>query len=275
MITLYTFGPFLGTPDSSPFVIKAMALLRLAHLEFRTQQGGLFRAPKGLLPFIDDDGEIVSDSTFIRFHIERKYRFDFDASLDASARAIAWSVEKLVEDHLYWALLDLRWAHRANFSRGIARMFEVLPRPLRPLARTVLRRRTIARTRGHGMGRHSRAEIEHLAIRDLGAVAAILADKPFLMGDQPCAADAAVFGMIAALLTPVLESPVIDAARKQSTLVRYRNRMMNFLFEKMDDQSGQENSFESQDRGNMALSGQINAGPAVKQRDAHARRNPA
>jgi hypothetical protein len=79
MITLYTFGPFLGTPDSSPFVTKAMALLKVAGLEYREQVGGILRAPKGLLPFIDDDGEVVADSTFIRFHIERKYRFDFDA----------------------------------------------------------------------------------------------------------------------------------------------------------------------------------------------------
>jgi glutathione S-transferase len=73
MITLYTFGPFLGTPDSSPFVMKAMVLLKLAGLEYREQGGGIFRAPKGLLPFIDDDGEVVADSTFIRFQIEASH----------------------------------------------------------------------------------------------------------------------------------------------------------------------------------------------------------
>ena len=28
---------------------------------------------------LDDDGEIVPDSTFIRMHLERKYKIDFDA----------------------------------------------------------------------------------------------------------------------------------------------------------------------------------------------------
>jgi glutathione S-transferase len=230
MITLYTFGPFLGTPDSSPFVMKAMALLKFAGLEYREQGGGIFRAPKGLLPFIDDDGEVVADSTLIRFHIERKYRFEFDDGLIAKDRGIAWSVEKMVEDHLYWALLDLRWTNRANFDRGIASMFDMLPAPVRPIARPIMRRRTIARTRGHGMGRHSREDIEQLAIRDLDALAAILADKPFLMGEQPCSADAAIFGMVASLLTPVLDSRVIEAAGNHPNLVSYRDRIMDRYF---------------------------------------------
>ena len=119
MITLYTFRPFLGTPDSSPFVIKTMVLLKLAGLRYREQTGGLFRAPKGLLPYIDDAGETIADSSFIRFHLEQKYHLDFDAGLSAADRAIAWSIEKMVEDHLYFALLDLRWTNRANFARGI------------------------------------------------------------------------------------------------------------------------------------------------------------
>jgi glutathione S-transferase len=235
MITLYTFGPFLGTPDSSPFVMKTMVLLKLADLEYRQQSGGLFRAPKGLLPFIEDDGKVIADSTFIRFHIERKYGIDFDAGLSARDRATAWSVEKMVEDHLYWALLDLRWTNRANFERGIATMFDVLPAPARPLARRIMRRRTIARTRGHGMGRNSRDDIEQLAIRDLDSIAAILADKPYLIGEQPCAADAAVFGMVAAFLTPTLDSPVIEAARNHPNLVRYRDRAMARWFQSREE----------------------------------------
>jgi glutathione S-transferase len=234
MITLYTFGPFLGTPDSSPFVIKTMVLLKLAGLEYREQTGGLFRAPKGLLPFVDDEGETIADSTFIRFHLEQKYHLDFDAGLSAADRATAWSIEKMVEEHLYFALLDLRWTNRANFARGIAKMFDVIPAPMRPLARLVMRRRTIGRTRGHGMGRHSRDQIERLAIRDLDALAAILGDRSFLMGERPCAVDAAVFGMVAALMTPVLESPVIDAARAHSNLASYRDRIMRQYFSALE-----------------------------------------
>src|SRR5947209_16311854 len=100
MITLYTFGPAFGLPDPSPFVTKAEMLLKLAGLPYRTDTSGFGKAPKGKLPYIEDDGERVADSTFIRFHIEKKYGFDFDAGLDAQQRATAWAFEKMAEDHL-------------------------------------------------------------------------------------------------------------------------------------------------------------------------------
>ena len=107
VITLHTFGPFLGAPDASPFVIKAM-LLKLAGLPYVEKRGNPFSAPRGLLPYIEDEGESVADSTLIRFHLERKYRHDFDAALDAGQRAAAWCVEKMCEEHLYFALLHTR-----------------------------------------------------------------------------------------------------------------------------------------------------------------------
>ncbi len=65
MITLYTFGPYFGLPDASPFVLKAMLLLKIAGLPFEESRSGFAKAPKGKLPYIDDDGEKIADSTFI------------------------------------------------------------------------------------------------------------------------------------------------------------------------------------------------------------------
>ncbi len=36
MITLHTFGPAFGQPDPSPFVMKAMALLKLSGQPYTT-----------------------------------------------------------------------------------------------------------------------------------------------------------------------------------------------------------------------------------------------
>lgn len=89
MITLYAFGPMWGLPDPSPFVMKTGVQLKLAGLPFVTERGGPATAPKGKLPFILDDGELVADSTFIRDHLERKYGLDLDADLTAVQRAQA------------------------------------------------------------------------------------------------------------------------------------------------------------------------------------------
>ena len=78
MITLYAFGPAFGLPDPSPFVSKVEVLLKMAGVPYRISTEGFGKAPKGKLPYIDDDGARIADSTFIRWHLEKKYRIDFD-----------------------------------------------------------------------------------------------------------------------------------------------------------------------------------------------------
>jgi glutathione S-transferase len=107
MITLYTFGPAFGLPDPSPFVMKAETLLKMSGLPYRTDKTGFRKAPKGKLPYIDDDGEIVADSTFIRWHLEKKHKVDFDRGLTAEQKAIAWAFEKMAEDNLYWVMVPM------------------------------------------------------------------------------------------------------------------------------------------------------------------------
>ncbi len=140
MITLYTFGLAFGLPDPSPFVTKVEVLLKMAGLPYRTDTAGFRQAPKGKLPYIDDDGERVADSTFIRWHLENKYRIDFEKGLSPEQRAVAWAFEKMAEDNLYWALVDARWVDDANFAKGPKQFFRKIPAPVRPFLIAFIRR---------------------------------------------------------------------------------------------------------------------------------------
>jgi glutathione S-transferase len=230
MITLYTYGPYFGLPDPSPFVMKAEVLLKMANLPYETDTGGLKKAPKGKLPYIDDDGAIIADSTFIRLHIEKKYGFDFDAGLSPPERAIAWAFAKVCEDHLYWVGLHARWVVDANFNRGPRRFFDSAPAPLRPLVVAMVRRQVRRNLWGHGMGRHTTAEMERLAARDIGAIADYLADKPYLMGEAPSGADATVFPFMAHALCPLFDTAILTCAGQRPNLVAYRDRLMKQYF---------------------------------------------
>jgi glutathione S-transferase len=230
MITLYTYGPYFGLPDPSPFVMKAEVLLKMADLPFKTDTGGFNKAPKGKLPYISDDGEIIADSTLIRLHIEQKYGFDFDAGLARPERGIAWAFEKMCEDHLYWVGLHARWMVAENFDKGPRRFFDNAPAPLRPLIVTMVRRQVRRNLWGHGMGRHTTAEMERLAARDIGAIADFLADKPYLMGDAPSSADATVFPFMAHALCPLFETAILTCAERRPNLVAYNDRMMAQYF---------------------------------------------
>lgn len=236
MITLYCFSPAAGLPDASPFVLKTMTLLKMAGLDYVEDRTGFSRAPKGKQPYIDDGGTIVADSTFIRLHLEKAHGVDFDGDLTAEQRAFAWAVEKMCEDHLYWVIVCNRWLDDANFERGPARFFDRVPALARPAAKWFVRRKVTKSAHGQGMGRHKADEIAALGIRDIEALATILGDKPYVFGEAPCGADATVFAFVAAILAPIAESRVRDAALETPNLVAYRDRMMRAYFPEFAEQ---------------------------------------
>jgi glutathione S-transferase len=225
VITLYTFGPGWGLPDPSPFVMKAEMLLKIAGLPYRIDSKGFSKAPKGKLPYIDDDGERIADSTFIRWHLEKKYQVDFDRGLNQEQRAIAWAFEKTAEEHLYWALLDARWTDDTNFDKGPRHFFVAAPAPIRPLIIAMVRRKVRQALRAHGMGRHAPAEIAAPATRSVDAVADYLGQKPFFMGAEPVGVDATIFSFVAGALCPAFETPIRSAAEHHDNLKRYVGRM--------------------------------------------------
>ncbi|WP_108682200.1 glutathione S-transferase family protein [Methyloceanibacter sp. wino2] len=225
MITLYTFGPAFGLPDMSPFVTKAEMLLKLAGLDYRTDPNGFNKAPKGKLPYIDDDGEVIADSTFIRRHIERKYGIDFDKGLDAEQRATAWAFERMFEDHAYWTFLHARWVDQGNFDRGPRVYFERMPMPMRLIVPRIARRQLKAQIMGQGIGRHSDAEIVELGTRSLDAAAAFLGQKTYMMGEELSGLDATAFAFLAGALCPIFETPLRTAAERHDNIKAYVGRI--------------------------------------------------
>jgi glutathione S-transferase len=230
MITLRTFGPAFGLPDPSPFVIKAELLLKLAGLGYRPEPRGLGGAPKGKLPYIDDDGVVVADSTFIRLHVEKKYSVDFDAGLSPRERAAAWAIDKMCEDHLYWVLVHRRWNDDASFAKGPRHFFDRVPALARPLVIAIVRRQVRRNCRAHGIARHSSEEITALAAKAIGAIADTLGDRPYLMGDRPCGADATVFAFVASFLSRYFEMPERGVAEGHANLAGYESRLRGQYF---------------------------------------------
>ena len=228
MITLYTFGAYFDLPDPSPFVHKAMTLLKMAQIDHATQvvsPKNLGKAPKGKLPYIEDDEDIIADSTFIRWHIEEKYNFNIDRGLSETERATAWALEKMLEDNLYWIVMATRWLDDANFETGPAHFFDGLPPVLRGFVRSMVRKKTASSLQSHGLGRYTPAERLAFARKNIAAVASILGDRPYLFGDEPCGADATAFAFIAGILCPHFESPERDVAESHANLVAYVARM--------------------------------------------------
>jgi glutathione S-transferase len=211
-------------------VVKAMLLLKIAGLDYKTQPAAPFKAPKGKLPYIDDDGIIVADTTFIRFHIEKKYGFDFDAGLTPEQKATGWALEKLCEDHLYWLVLAERWMDDSSFAKGPAQFFDSVPAPLRPFIRTMVRGKIRQALRAQGLYRHNAEERRALVRRGFEAAAALLGDRPFLFGDEPRGADATLGAFAMGALCPFFTSTARDEIERLPNLAAYARRIEALYF---------------------------------------------
>ena len=224
MITLYGSTPAFGLPEASPFVAKARILLIMSGVPFELAKGDFNKAPKGKIPYIDDDGQRLGDSTFIRWHLETKYGTDFDRGLTSEQKATAWAFEKMCDEHLYWAIVNARWMDPVNFEKGPKIFFKDAPALLRPAIVAMVRKRVRATLKGQGLGRHSDPEIVKLATADLKALSDKLGDKPWLFGDAPCSADAAAWSIVASCLCKHFDSPLRTAAEGFANLAAYRAR---------------------------------------------------
>ncbi len=230
MIVLYGSGPSFGLPDASPFVSKTEILLKMSGLPYRKAKANFSKAPKGKIPYIETDGKLLGDSTHIRLYLEQTHGANFDGALISEEKAVAHAFQTMCEEHLYWAIVDARWMVKTNFENGPKKFFTDVPAPLRPFVVAMISRSVKRTLYGQGLGRHARADIEAFAKRDLDALSAFFGNKPFLMGTEPCGADASVWSSVASALSAHFTTPIRDHAETLANLVAYRDRGMRRWF---------------------------------------------
>lgn len=234
-ITLYTFGSYWDLPDISPFCTKLETYLRLAGISFTKKPGNPQKAPKGKLPYIRHDDQLIGDSHFIIEHLERSFSVDLNAHLSDAERGIATAYQVMLEESLYFALLHFRWGNDAAWTEYKVAIAHVMrsagaPRFLIPLLLPVLRRGVRKSLYAQGMGRHSEDEIAAIGRRELQSVSELLGDKLFLFGDQPSNVDATVFGMLSGLFLAPVDTPLREAALAFPNLQRYCDHIHQHYF---------------------------------------------
>lgn len=227
MIKLYSFGPALGMPDPSPFVMKVDAWLRMSDIQFEHVSGvkNLGRAPKGKLPFIDDNGTIVADSQLIIAYLSSQYGSSIDEHLNDEQRAMAVLVGKSLDEHLYWCLVYSRWIDDQSWPHVKEPFFGKLPQPLKTLLPIIARRKVRRSLHLQGLGRHSEKEILSMMSEMLHALSDLLGDKRFLLGENPATVDATAFAFLSEFILSDLNNSAAECARSHENLVRYCERI--------------------------------------------------
>ncbi|MGR9114491.1 MAG: glutathione S-transferase family protein [Gammaproteobacteria bacterium] len=227
MIKLFGFGPQFGVPDPSPFVLKVDAFMRMAGIEFAFEPGfdNLRKAPKGKLPFIEDDGKVIADSFFIIEHLRQKYHPSLDEWLSEEQRAIADLIIKSLDENFYWCLVYSRWFCDDTWPTIKTAFFGGLPFPANHVVPIIVRRGICNALIKQGMGRHNDQEILSIAQHTLASLSRLLDGKPYFLGGQPCTLDAAAFAFLAQLILVDYDNPTNRLAASYGNLVDYCHRI--------------------------------------------------
>lgn len=230
MIKLYQFAPIWGLLNASQFCMKVEAYLKLAKIPYQTISiSNPNKGPKGKLPFIDDNGKVIADSSLIIDYLKQTYGDPLDQHLTIEQQASALAIQRLLEEHFYWISVYNRWIDPACWPIIKSEYFSDFPPIIRNLLPELMRKTVKRNLRIHGLGRHSATEIYAFGQQDLTAVSNLLNNQAFMLGDKPSSIDACVYAFIANTLVPPIESLLKTHALTLTNLVDYHQRMKQLV----------------------------------------------
>uniref|UniRef100_A0A0B7AVJ2 GST N-terminal domain-containing protein n=1 Tax=Arion vulgaris TaxID=1028688 RepID=A0A0B7AVJ2_9EUPU len=228
-VVLYQWprGPY--APSMSNFPIKLETYLRLANISYVNDFSGL-PSPKGKLPFISYNGEFVSDSQFSIEYLNKKLDRDINKSLTKEERAVAKAIQVMVEEHLYWVMVYIRWIYDKELK------IVTLGVPNVKSSKNAFRRYVHQMLHSQGFGRYTTDEIVHILLSDLQALTDYLGNKPYMMGQTPCEVDCSVFGLLSQFIWNIADDICQNLVQdKFPSLYSYCLRMKEKAWPDWDD----------------------------------------
>lgn len=226
MIKLYGFGESLGVIDPSPFVAKVILYMNIANIPYEAINGSdsLQKAPRGKLPFIDDNGKVIPDSYAIIKHLNEQYNVDINKHLSECEKAQAYLIERSLDEDFYWQLVYSRWHDDDAWAKTKTAFFDDMPIPLKWIIPGIARKSVIARIKKQGIALRDKEEIQALAKDTLNSLNTLLGDKNYFFGDKVSSLDISVYSTLSQLILSDTQYPLNDIATEYSQLVAFTQR---------------------------------------------------
>lgn len=204
MLTLLTFPAGFGQASFSPFCVKAHYMLDASGQAWQREDlNDPRKMPHAKLPVLRTPAGLIHDSENIRLYLEENGA-DFTAGLSPADQAASHAFVRMAEEHMYFVQVLDRWERDEVWHVLRDAYFHIIPRPVRRLVTSKLRRKLLAGMNAQGLGRMSWAERMARLELDLTAITQRLSETPFLFADHPTLADFSVGPILGAMrATPV------------------------------------------------------------------------
>ncbi|HLO87898.1 MAG TPA: glutathione S-transferase family protein [Nostocaceae cyanobacterium] len=238
MITLYTTQPFWGLASPSPACMKLETWLRMAKIDYQIDpSANLAIAPKGKVPFIAYQGQLIGDSTLIIEMFKSQEGIDLDADLTAYEKAISVAFRRMIKENIYWGCGYVRYGVEENWQiyreALISMIKDSVPIEQCDLMVEGFYKIFQEQIHAHGLGRHNDQEITQIMMADFQSLSDFLGDKPFFMGDKPTTLDATAYAYIANTIKPPFKHPIIDFVLNLDNLCQHSDRMTQEFFSEL------------------------------------------
>jgi glutathione S-transferase len=220
MLTLYSYPELCGLADNNGYGLKVFAFLRLTNLPFVHEH--IFdasNAPRGQLPYILDDDEVIGDSGTIIAYLIRKYRPPIDDQLTDAQRHIGHLIGRMLDD-LYWVMSYSRWKDDQfwpAFRDALKHEHPQLTDDSLQQAREFNDKRYYYQ----GIGRFAPAAAYARGIADLQILAHLIPMGSYVFGAKPTSVDAAIYGFIANIYFLPIETPLKQFVDSHPNLIRH------------------------------------------------------
>ena len=231
IISLYQFAPINGK-NFSPYCLKVEIYLQLANIPYKTIAALPNKAPLKKLPFIQDKGKLIPDSTLIIEYLKKTYNDPLDKELSEQQLAQGHLLSRVCEESLIYVLLYSRWIDEKQWPLLKQMVFSSLPPVIRSLIPALLRKKIRSKLTHQGYIQHSPEQIYAFGASDLKAIAAYLATTSFSVCNTPTSFDATLYAFLSTILDKSFETPLQKALLKHPCLVNYCERMESILKQK-------------------------------------------
>jgi glutathione S-transferase len=118
----------------------------------------------------------------------------------------------------------------ANWDQVRDTLFAGIPKLIRPMITTQIRKKMQSDLVAQGMGRHKRAEIYSIGAKHIDALGQYLGDKNWFGGQQPVKLDVVAVSYLANILKPPIATPLKETLNQWPNLVAFTERALAKIY---------------------------------------------
>ncbi len=240
-ITVHEFPPVIDM-QPSPFGLKLETWLRMAGFEYDVSWSPQEMGPKGKVPFATIDGVVMGDSELVIEHLTDKTGRTLEKGLSDKDRARSIMIRRLVEEHLYHVLVYSRWVDPEGWRAFKDLFFSPAPALIRRYIARKVQKAVSSNLYAQGIARHSHDEVYAKGRMDLLALATLLGERSWFVGNGPTVTDASAYGLIANIHYSPIRGPLQDSLASHQNLIDFCLRVKEAYWAESQKGGGDEMS---------------------------------